>query len=258
LATPQEIEQWLQEGITAAKAGQFQQARFRLLDVVEQDRTHEAAWYWLYQVSERQDDKRVCLENLIIINPNNRWAKQALLKHLEAYPSTPLKVHGRKKARGPARPRRQKQKVVAPSEPRPVTLKLVVAFWVGISIIFLMAGVISIGAWAFEPFEGDNTSAFVTPFRLLELVITVSFIVGGILGLCVATALFLRSLIGFYGSLFLALTLLLVGPMVSLIARPPNYASLVCIASISGMIVLLTLTSHSGFGNIAQDGPTSK
>src|SRR5262245_23915668 len=171
-----------------------------------------------------------------------------------------MKAQGRKKVKAvaPTRPRAQKRKAVANSEPRPVTLKLVVAFWVGISIIFLTAGVISIGAWAFRSFGGDSTSASATAFRLLELVITVSFIVGGILGMCIAVALFLRSPIGFYGSLFLALVLLLLGPTVSLIARPPNYPSLVCIGGISGMIVLLTLASHSGFGNIAQDGPISK
>ncbi|MFN8456890.1 MAG: hypothetical protein U0401_19865 [Anaerolineae bacterium] len=44
------IEQWLQEGIIAAKSGQPEQARFRLLDVVEQDQTNETAWFWLYQL----------------------------------------------------------------------------------------------------------------------------------------------------------------------------------------------------------------
>jgi hypothetical protein len=137
-----------------------------------------------------------------------------------------------------------------------VALKLVAAFWVGISLIFLMIGIISVGTWIFASF-GESTAS-VTPFRLLELVITTSFVVSGILGLCVAVALFVRSPIGFYGSLFLALALLLVGPTVSLIARPPNYASLVCIGGIAGMIVLLTLASHSGFGNAVQDGAISK
>lgn len=254
LATPKEIEQWLQEGITAARAGQVHQARFRLLDVVEQDQANEVAWYWLYQVFDNQDDKRVCLENLIIINPNNRWAKQELLNHLEAFPSVPLKVQKQQKA--PAKPRKQKRKVATVTAPRPLALKLVASFWVGISIIFLMIGVISVGTWIFA-FFGER-DASVTPFRLLELVITTSFVVSGILGVCVAIALFLRSPIGFYGSLFLALSLLLVGPIVSLIARPPNYASLVCIGGIAGMIVLLTLASHSGLRNVAQDGAPSK
>jgi hypothetical protein len=216
---------------------------------------NEAAWYWLYQVFDRQDDKRVCLENLVIINPDNRWAKQELLNHLEAYPSTSLKAQPRKKkAAEPAR--KAKRKVTTAAQPRPISLKLVIAFWAGISAIFLMAGIISAGTWLFNSFGGD--SAEVSPFRLLELVITVSFIVGGILGLYVAIALFTRSVIGFYGSLFLALCLLLVGPTVSLIARPPNYASLTCIGGIAGMIVLLTLASHSGLGNATQDALTSK
>ena len=255
--TPQEIEKWLQEGITAAKAGEYQQGRFRLLDVVEQDRMNEAAWYWLYQVFDRQDDKRVCLENLVIINPDNRWAKQELLNHLEAYPSTSLRAQPKKKkAAAPAR--KAKPKVTTVAQPRPVTLKLVIAFWAGISAIFLMAGVISAGTWLFNSFGGESGSTQVNPYRLLELVITVSFIVGGILGLYVAIALFTRSVIGFYGSLFLALCLLLVGPTVSLIARPPNYASLTCTGGIAGMIVLLTLASHSGIRNATQDAVTPK
>jgi hypothetical protein len=255
--TPQEIEKWLQEGITAAKAGEYQQARFRLLDVVEQDRMNEAAWYWLYQVFDRQDDKRVCLENLVIINPDNRWAKQELLNHLEAYPSTSLKAPPRKK-KGVAPARKAKRKVTTANQPRPLTLKLIIAFWAGISAIFLMAGIISAGTWIFNAFGGESGSAPVSPFRLLELVITVSFIVGGILGLYVAIALFTRSVIGFYGSLFLALCLLLIGPTVSLISRPPNYASLTCTGGIAGMIVLLTLASYSGLGNVTQDALTSK
>ncbi len=84
MASPQEIEQWLQQGVLAAKAGQFEQARFQLLDVVEADQTNEVAWYWLYQVFDRVEDKRTCLENLILINPKNMWAKQELLSMLEA------------------------------------------------------------------------------------------------------------------------------------------------------------------------------
>jgi hypothetical protein len=118
-----------------------------------------------------------------------------------------------------------------------------------------MAGIISAGTWIFNAFGGDDS---VSPFRLLELVITVSFIVGGILGLYVAVALFTRSIIGFYGSLLLALCLLLIGPTVSLIARPPNYASLICTGGISGVIVLLTLASHSGLGNATHDALASK
>ena len=73
------LDQWLQEGILAAKNGQLELARFRLLDVVEQDQTNETAWYWLYYVFDRKDDQRICLENLIILNSKNQWAKQELL-----------------------------------------------------------------------------------------------------------------------------------------------------------------------------------
>jgi hypothetical protein len=54
-------------------------------------------------------------------------------------------------------------------------------------------------------------------------------------------------MIGFYGSLLLALGLLLVGPSISLIANPPNYAVMTCTGGMAGMIVLLTLASQPGF-----------
>ncbi|NJN98614.1 MAG: hypothetical protein HC875_33255 [Anaerolineales bacterium] len=80
MTSPHDIAQWLQEGILAAKAGQVEQARYRLLDVVERDQTNEAAWFWLYQVFDRQEDKRVCLENLIVINPPQRLGQAGIAK----------------------------------------------------------------------------------------------------------------------------------------------------------------------------------
>ena len=78
---------------------------------------------------------------------------------------------------------------------------------------------------------------------------TVLSLISMLSGLYVALMLFLRSMIGFYGSLLLALGLLLVGPTISLITMPPNYVSMICTGGISGMIVLLTLASQPGFEN---------
>ena len=240
MATPREIDQWLQEGISAAKAGQLEKARFLLLDVVEQNQANEVAWYWLYHVFHNIEDKRVCLENLIIINPTNLWAKQELLKYLDSGPARVVK-RAAAKAKAPGRPT---------TPPRPIALKLVSAFWVGISFIFLSSGII----WLLQTLTLDTTNQHPAySFILLNFLIAIIFSVMGVLGLAVAIGLFFRSILGFYGSILLSLGLLLIGPTVSLISAPPNYITMLCTGGISGMIMLLTLASQAGFENFSQN-----
>ncbi len=68
----------LQHGIAAAKAGQTQQARQALLQVTELDERNERAWLWLSGVVESFDDRRICLENVLAINPDNGPAQSGL------------------------------------------------------------------------------------------------------------------------------------------------------------------------------------
>jgi hypothetical protein len=239
------IAEWLQEGILAAKAGQVEQARFRLLDVVEQDQTNEAAWFWLYQVFDRPDDKQVCLENLLIINPDNQWARQELFNYVPpadapAFDSQAIAVRNGKPAV------KQKSKASIRTE-RPLVLKIVTAFWVGISLIFLSGGIIASGEWLASTIRSRNFPHYLTGGQTFELLVALLFVVVGLVGLNVALALLLRSMIGFYGSLLLALGLLLIGPTISLIANPPNYPVMICTGGMAGMVVLLTLASQPGF-----------
>lgn len=245
LAFPNQLQQWLQQGINAAKTGHLDEARFLLLDVVEQDQTNEIAWYWLYQVFDRVDDKRVCLENLIIINPQNRWAKQKLLEHLTAFPSTPTQALTQGKAR-PKKPP-SKQKKATQTFQKPATLKLVIAFWCGISLILLSGGIISAGEWLALTLSGQITLEDMTFIHYLDFIVTISFVTMGLLGFFITVTLFIQSMIGFYGSILLGLALLLIGSTFSLILDPPNYSTMICTGGISGMIVLLTLASQSGF-----------
>lgn len=261
----------------AAKAGQLEQARFQLLDVVEQDQTNETAWYWLFQVYDRVDDQRICLENLILINPKNMWAKQELLRLMElstsgqtARPagqpgnsaSTGPTAQAQAKARPKSKPgtqskskskRKTSEKSTATADTeRPVTLKLVTAFWVGISLMLFGSGIISTLEWMVN--LGDPVA--VSPFPLLNLTIGVIFVITGIIGITVAIALYFRSMAGFYGSLFLGMGLLLAGPLFSLISSPPNYISMTCTGGMSGMIILLTLAGLPGFKETAHGGTT--
>ncbi len=68
----------LQKGIALAKAGQREEARNVLLQVVEQDERNESAWLWISGVVDTDDDKAIALENVLTLNPNNEWAKRGL------------------------------------------------------------------------------------------------------------------------------------------------------------------------------------
>jgi hypothetical protein len=72
------IEELLQEGIDAAKAGNKEKARARLQEVVALDQYNEKGWYWLASVVETDEEKKVCLGNVVVINPDNERAQQML------------------------------------------------------------------------------------------------------------------------------------------------------------------------------------
>jgi hypothetical protein len=248
LASQHEIEQWLQEGIIAAKAGRYDQARFRLLDVVQENQTNETAWYWLYHLFNNYEDRRVCLENLITINPHNDWAHRELLKYLGQSASIPANHATHRPTAVEASPSsRRKRKGQAISGPRPLVLKLMIAFWVGISTTFLGGGIIAMGEWFITSMRSRSFPNYVTVFEALQFLTAIGFVVVGVTSLIVAVLLFYRSMAGFYGSILLGLGLLLMGPTVSLIVTPANYLTLVCTGGISGMIVLLTLASQPAF-----------
>jgi tetratricopeptide (TPR) repeat protein len=70
----------LKEGIQAARDGRKADARRLLLQVVEQDERNEMAWLWLSGVVESDDDRLICLENVLAINPDNGPAKKGLAR----------------------------------------------------------------------------------------------------------------------------------------------------------------------------------
>jgi tetratricopeptide (TPR) repeat protein len=91
------VTELLRQGIAAAKTGQKEQARRILLQVVELDERNEQAWLWLSGVVESSEDRRVCLENVLAINPGNahaksglRWLEQAAAPPAQAAPAASL------------------------------------------------------------------------------------------------------------------------------------------------------------------------
>ena len=73
-----ETRQWLAEGISHAKAGRREQARDLLLRVVERDERNAPAWLWLSGLVDDPQDRRVALENVLDIDPDNAPARKGL------------------------------------------------------------------------------------------------------------------------------------------------------------------------------------
>jgi hypothetical protein len=78
-----QVSQWLRAGIAAAKSGDAERARELLLQVVDADEHNEQAWVWLSSVVESDEDRQICLENVLAINPHNNLAKAGLV-HLRS------------------------------------------------------------------------------------------------------------------------------------------------------------------------------
>jgi len=83
-----DVQSLLNAGIQAAKAGNKIEARRLLEQVLEKDDNNEQAWMWFASVVDTPRERRICLENVLEINPNNTRARQALDKLIAAAPPT--------------------------------------------------------------------------------------------------------------------------------------------------------------------------
>lgn len=72
------IDRLLVDGIAAAKKGENDRAHELLLAVIEVDEENEQAWLWLSGVVDSDKDRQICLENVLLINPDNAAAKRGL------------------------------------------------------------------------------------------------------------------------------------------------------------------------------------
>lgn len=74
------LQELLKKGIEAAREGNKAEARGYFEQVVELDEQNERGWFWLASVVESEDEKRICLKNVLQINPGNERARSALDK----------------------------------------------------------------------------------------------------------------------------------------------------------------------------------
>lgn len=75
---PSDVDNLLRTGITAVKSKQYEQARELLMQVVELDKKNVLGWLWLSSVVEHPADKEACLENVLLLDPNNQIAHRGL------------------------------------------------------------------------------------------------------------------------------------------------------------------------------------
>src|SRR5512136_2324196 len=85
----EEINLWLTDGIAAAKDGRRAEARELLLRVVDADENNIQAWLWLSGVVTTLEDREVCLQNVLALDPVNEAAQRGLAKVRAEMEATP-------------------------------------------------------------------------------------------------------------------------------------------------------------------------
>ena len=82
------MDDLLQKGITAYKAGKRDEARNIFITLVEQTPDSERAWEWMYNVCNTDKGRIHCLKQITRINPNNEKANQLLARFTKTNFST--------------------------------------------------------------------------------------------------------------------------------------------------------------------------
>lgn len=75
---PANTDAMIRAAADAMKNGKKNDARALLEKVLEVDERNEQAWMWMSGVVDNPEDQKLCLENVLAINPNNQQARQGL------------------------------------------------------------------------------------------------------------------------------------------------------------------------------------
>src|SRR5262245_53222208 len=68
----------LDEAVQLIKSGQREEGRQMLEELLEADENNEDIWLWLSAVVDSNEDREICLENVLAIDPNNAAAQRGL------------------------------------------------------------------------------------------------------------------------------------------------------------------------------------
>ena len=77
-----DIQSLLDEGIASLRVGNKEEARQKLMQVINADERNEYAWLYLSEAVDSDEDRQICLENVLAVNPANERA-ETQLKALE-------------------------------------------------------------------------------------------------------------------------------------------------------------------------------
>ncbi|MBN1310887.1 MAG: YIP1 family protein [Anaerolineae bacterium] len=80
MADSSETDRLYREGVAAIRAGDKATGREKLMKVVEQDQLHEQAWLWLSTCVDTDEERIICLQNVLTINPRSEAALKGLSK----------------------------------------------------------------------------------------------------------------------------------------------------------------------------------
>ncbi|GAB4529625.1 MAG: hypothetical protein Kow0063_06840 [Anaerolineae bacterium] len=73
-----EIQKLLDAGIASLRIGNKEEARRNLMQVITADERNEFGWFYLSEAVESDEDRQICLENVLAINPANERAETEL------------------------------------------------------------------------------------------------------------------------------------------------------------------------------------
>jgi hypothetical protein len=108
----------LDQAIAAARAGRTVEARRLLEAVLDVDERNEQAWLWLSDLVESEEERVICLENVLSINPHNQMARRGLaalrVDSVDDQTSSPYAPEGSQKVSSAA-------KAVQGSKPLPIS-----------------------------------------------------------------------------------------------------------------------------------------
>lgn len=208
------------------------------------------AWLWLSTVMDNAADRRICLENVLTLNPRNTYARRGLkqLENSTAANHASAAFPAQKNALGPpAATAAGRSQFFS----RPLPLWLVTAFWSGLSILLLISGLLGLVDWGLARLRSRVPLNQLHAFHIFELLVIIIFLIAGVMAINVALALFKQQRSGFYGSLIMAMGLLMVGPTAGLLLNPPSFLISAFLGIMPASVVLLTLASQASFERAA-------
>ncbi len=106
----------LNRAILAAKGGRKAEARQLLEAVLDTDERNERAWIWLSGVVDSDEERTICLENVLSLNPDNQAAHRGLAMLRAAASAPPIRPLP---APGPAAPATRSPSAAAAASPSP-------------------------------------------------------------------------------------------------------------------------------------------